>query len=211
MAKILSYDPMIISGKVGDHVYYSRNGKNFFRKMPVHRKRISSKPMQPQQQKFSLLGKLLLPLTPLFRFSFKKYTHLMSGFNKAISSNYHNGLMGEYPSYAFDFSNLVLGDGYVANARSTNLKLNGSGSLIFTWRGRRSRGSVSTNDHMYIAVFCEELNTWFYETNAAKRSAGTCTIDVPAFKGNAVHIYIGFISTHGNDASMSEYMGMVNV
>jgi hypothetical protein len=62
-----------------------------------------------------------------------------------------------------------------------------------------------------VAVFCEVLKAWIYETQAAFRSAGSCTIDVLAFTGNAVHVYVGFISTFSNDASMSGYLGIVNI
>jgi hypothetical protein len=211
MAKIISYDPMILSGKIGDRVYYSRNGKNYSRKLPVHKEKITSEHKLPQQEKFSRLSRLLMPLTPLFRSSFKIYTLRMSGYNKAISSNYQNGFIGENPLFDFDFSKLLLGDGFVASAKLMTVKSNGSGALTFTWKGKRGRGTSRRSDHLYVAVFCQTLNTWIYETNAALRSAGTCTINVPAFSGNPVHIYVGFISRYGGDASPSEYLGMVNI
>ena len=135
----------------------------------------------------------------------------MSGFNKAISANYQNGFMGEGPLFDFDFSNLLLGDGSVANARLMSVQSNESAALTFTWKGKGGRGSYRSKDHLYIAVFCEALNTWIYETNAALRSAGTCAINLKTFSGNPVHIYVGFISRYGNDASRSGYLGMVNI
>jgi hypothetical protein len=47
--------------------------------------------------------------------------------------------------------------------------------------------------------------------NGGVLGAGTCTIDVPAFKGTPVHVYAGFISKYSDDASRSEYLGMVNI
>ncbi len=140
MAKIIS--PWKFSGKIGDMVYYVKNGKNFTRKLPVRKEKNPSQPMQPQQSKFFRLSKLLIPLTPLFRFSFKIFTRSMSGYNKAISANFKNGFMGEYPSFPFDFSRLLLGDGHVATARLITVESNGSGALLFTWTGnKRSRRS----------------------------------------------------------------------
>ena len=135
----------------------------------------------------------------------------MSGFNKAISANYQNGFMGEGPLFDFDFSNLLLGDGSVANARLMSVQSNESAALTFTWKGKGGRGSYCSKDHLYIAVFCEALNTWIYETNAALRSAGTCAINLKTFSENPVHIYVGFISRYGNDVSRSGYLGMVNI
>ena len=63
MAKIISFSPMIISGKVGDRVYYTRNGKNYSRRLPAYKEKSSSKPIQPEQLKFSRLSKLLTSLT----------------------------------------------------------------------------------------------------------------------------------------------------
>jgi Family of unknown function (DUF6266) len=211
MAKIISHVPLIISGKLGDRIYYLRNGKNFSRKLPVRKEKIYPEPMQPQQQKFSLLGKILNPLSPLFRSTFKRHTHDMSGINRALSSNFRNGFIEEYPPYNFDFSNLLLGDGFVANAKLIVVKSNEPGTLTFYWMGTIGRDSARNKDHLYVAVFCEALKTWIYETHAAFRIAGTCTIDVRAFSENAVHVYAGFISMYGKDASRSEYLGMVNI
>lgn len=211
MAKIISYNPFTLSGKLGDRVYYSKNGKNFTRSLPVRKEKLPSGPMHPQQQKFSRLSKLLMPLVPLFRSSFKRHTRFMSGYNKAISSNYHNGFMEQDPPFAFDFSNLVLGDGFIAMARFITVKSSGPGSLIFIWMGKSGGVYARSTDQLYVALFCEPLNSWFYEMNVAERYAGICTIDAPAFTGKPVHIYIGFISESGHDASESKYLGMVNV
>jgi hypothetical protein len=211
MAKIMNGFPWNISGKLGDRVYYSRNGINYSRKLPVRKNPIISISMLSQQQKFSLLGKLFRPLTDLFRISFKKYTNRMSGYNKAFSCNIPNAFLGEYPVFTIDFNKLSLGDGYVANAKLIAVNSNGLGILMFTWIGIDRRGSARSKDHLYVAVYCEKINIWFYQTHAALRRDGLYKFDVSACTGNPVHVYVGFISAYENDASRSEYLGVVNV
>jgi hypothetical protein len=56
--------------------------------------------------------------------------------------NHQNSFVKEYPSLPFDFSKLLLGDGFFAVAKLITVKSNGSGTLTFTWAGKKGRDSA---------------------------------------------------------------------
>jgi hypothetical protein len=209
MARVISIQPLIISGKMGDRVYCVRNGKNYSRALPASRKNKNEIPWQPQQMKFSLVAKFLKPLSPLFRLSFKSAFGAMSGFNRAVSHNLLHAVKGEYPSFTIDYNKVRLGDGLIDAAKSIAVCSAEPERLKFTWTGTRGYGLSRAKDRLYIAVYCEELNKWQFVENAAIRRDGICIIHLSEFAGKSVQVYSGFISGHGGGGSRSLYMGCV--
>jgi hypothetical protein len=209
MAKIISYDPFIIKGKIGDKVYYVRNGHQFFRGLGVRKKRIEGSPLSPQQLKFSLLTRLLVPLVPLFRESFALPGRTQSGFNKAMSINLRLAISGTYPEYMPDYSKMILGDGWITSPRSLIVSGTEIGRLQFEWKATKGRGKLKAKDAVYVAVYCEALNKWFYAIQEEVAIKGNLNVNIPAFSGYSVHAWFGFISNC--EASPSEYGGLVEV
>jgi hypothetical protein len=211
MAQMLSGFPWHISGKVGDRVYYMKNGKNYSRKLPVRKKRDPEAPLSPIQLKFLLLTKFFKPITPLFRQSFELQNTGMSGFNKAMSLNMQKAITGEFPDFSIDFSNVILGNGSLAPPPTLAVFSSENGKLNFFWTTTSGRGSLKSKDFFYVAIFCESLNKWFYVIDNTSALKGAFELHAPEFSGCIVHTYMGFISEFGNSTSMSGYGGLVGV
>ena len=58
MAQLFTQPNSTLSGKLGDLVYYRRNGKTFIRTLPVKIKQSNSEKQIISQKRFSTLGKL---------------------------------------------------------------------------------------------------------------------------------------------------------
>ena len=106
MAKVNG--PFILSGKVGDHVYYQRKGKQLVRRKPAPRKTGPSAGQLMARSKFGFMTNFLQPLKPLFTETFKSmHTTPM---NEALSANLKHVIPDSYPDWRVDFSKLSLGE-----------------------------------------------------------------------------------------------------
>lgn len=85
------------------------------------------------------------------------------------------------------------------------------GRLRFYWTDNSRLGGGMTNDKLFIAVYCEEIDQWIFMLDTAFRPTGTCTVDLKEFNNMEVHTYLGFISADGKHVSESVYAGVVNV
>jgi len=62
-----------------------------------------------------------------------------------------------------------------------------------------------------LVVYCAAKNQCIFNTAGAARSALTAQLDVPAFSGQQVQTYIGFIFADGKDIASSMFTGQLTV
>ena len=211
MAKLLNGNPFHLSGKLGDLVYYSRNGRQLVRKTPGARKSKPSEAQLGQQAKFALLSKCLKPLKPLLDQTFNKRSAPIPGSARAFSQNYHRALAGTYPALRISYPMLLLSSGNLPKPESPVAVPTIPGKLRFYWTDNSRLSGSTTNDKLFIAVYCEEIDQWIFMLDTAFRPTGTCTVDLKEFSNMQVHTYLGFISADGKQASESVYAGAVGV
>jgi len=196
-----------ISGKVGDNVYYLRNGKQLMRRKPAPRKTEPSIPELKHRSKFAFITKFLLPLNSLFYETFRSDN--MLPFNKALSVNYNHVIPESYPDWRVDFSKFRLGEGDIpglANLTVNNLE---AGQLQFNWNEKLHPRLSTRLDRIYIAIYNEDLNMWLTYLGSVYRKDGSFILDAEPFSGFPVHIYLGLISDFWGESSDSQYLGMV--
>lgn len=211
MAKLLSFHPFRLSGKLGDQIYYCRNGQQMVRKIPGPRKNEPSETQLSQQAKFALLTKFLKPLKPLLDRTFNKPSAPVPASARAFSRNYRQALSGTYPSLCINYPMLVLSYGDLPNADSPAVTAIAPGRLRFYWTDNSGWGRGMTSDKAFIAAYCEEIDQWVFMLDTAFRAAGACTVDLKEFSSMSVHTYMGFISGNGKYVSESVYVAEVAV
>ena len=198
-----------ISGKVGNNVYYLRNGKQLMRRKPVPRKTEPSIMELKHRSKFAFITKFLLPLNSLFHETFK--SNDMLPFNKALSLNFNHVIPESYPDWRLDFSKILLGQGNISGLRDLSVDLHIPGHLMFNWNGKsRSRGAAG-HDRIYVSIYCEHLNMWLTNPGSVCRKDGSLILDVEPFSGFPVHVYIGSISDFWGGSSDSQYLCRVDI
>lgn len=167
-----------ISGKIGPYVAYVRkDGKQ------VLREHITPKdPKTPKQlayrMRFGMVNKCLSPLNKAIKKGFLKTDN---AYRKEISKVLSNAVLGEYPDYKLDYSKIQVAEGKIQvpsfvsvevdeNMRVATFKWNPQ--LIFeTYPGRE-------DDQVNIVCLNEATPEAVNFINAAKRSAGSATIDL---------------------------------
>jgi Family of unknown function (DUF6266) len=198
------------SGKVGTVVGSTWRGLWVMKGLITKKRGKSGPALLEQQAKFTLMIKLLRPLSSLVSQTYDTLPAEMTGINKAFSDNIKNAIIGIYPAFTVDYTKLSLSKGALPNADSPTAASTVAGKITFTWTDNSGSGDALATDMAFVAVFNEALNRWIFKQNIAARNAGTYTLDVTAFSGKPVQTYFGFISADGSSVSDSLFTGQVN-
>lgn len=197
-------------GKVGTVVGGRWKGIDYMR----HKGRRSTKPpTQAQldhQAKFTLVTKFIHRFSLLTMRSFKE-TPELTGTNVAFAYNYGRAIVGAYPSYRLDFSQVALSIGDLQNAILPTSAAAGSGKIKYDWQDNSGDTLASADDIAILAAYCEETNQAIFTMAGAARSAKTDTLNVGNFTGKTVQTWVSFVSKDGKLYASSIYTGEVIV
>jgi hypothetical protein len=210
MGKLISGNPFMFTGTVGEYVGSIWRGVHVVRKKPGPRTTEPTALQLAHQARFSLMIKFLRPLNSLLNRSYDKYAKYMTGFNKAFSCN-KKILTGEYPSFGIDYSKVMISRGSLPNVPDPTTSSTLSGQLDFKWVANNNVAKANASDGVFVAAYCPDLDQWIYKENISTRSAGSCILDVTAFAGKTVQTYIGFVNANKKIYSNSQYTGLVTV
>ncbi len=197
-----------LSGKVGNVVFRTRNGKTFVSALPERSKRKPTDRELAVRFKFGFMHKFLRPLADLYQQTYKTTSKGQVGFDQAFSDNYKELIAGEHPRIKVNFHKLVLSRGDVPLPKCILAASINPGMVDFIWT---NDGENHPTDKVFVAAYCEKANEWAYNLEGPNREHCMYPMDVSMFKGYPVHVYIGFISSTGFAASDTYYAGMVNV
>jgi hypothetical protein len=198
-------------GRVGPVVGSQWRGIEVIRSRPPAKRHKSTVHQSKQQAKMSLMTSFIAPLSGLLNSTYQGVTVRMSCFNRALSYNMRDAIIGDYPEFKINYPYVVLGVGDLRNVESPTLSSDSEGRLTFSWRDNSNEGSARATDQSFAAVYCEQLKRWITLEPGPQRNAGSYTLDVPAFSGKAVHAYIGFLSADARFVTTSLYAGSVNI
>jgi Family of unknown function (DUF6266) len=198
-------------GRVGPVVGTQWKGIEVMRSRPPSKRRKSSEDQLKQQAKMSLMTSFIAPLSTLLNSTYQCVTVHMSCFNRALSHNMRDAIIGDYPEFKINYPYVVLGVGDLRNVESPKVSSDSEGRLTFSWRDNSNEGSARATDQFFAVLYCEELKKWETREAGPQRNAGSYTLDVPAFSGKAVHTYIGFLSADAKFVTTSLYAGSINI
>jgi hypothetical protein len=196
-------------GKVGTVVGGRWKGIDYMR----HKGRKSNKPptqsQLEQRARFALLTSFIHKLSRLFMKSFKEVPE-MTGINAALSYNYQHALTGVYPSFAIDFSKVLISQGILENGILPSANPTGNGVLTFGWTDNTGIGLANADDKAVMVIYCPETKQALYKTGAG-RNSGTDTLNAANFTGKTVETWLTFASAGEKEYSSSIYTGQVVV
>jgi Family of unknown function (DUF6266) len=199
------------SGTVGPAVGSSWKGIAVIKSRPPRKRRKSSEAQLRQMAKLKLMTPFVRPLTGFLNKTYECVTFQMSCFNKTLSYNMRNAIIGDYPDFGINYPVFRLGTGDLTNPENLSSDSLTEGKLRFMWTDNSGEGSAMATDEAFVAVYCEASGHWKTSGPGSQRNAGSYTLDVTAFSGKAVHGYIGFLSADGKYVSSSIYTGLVNI
>jgi len=202
----------LLSGTLGDKVYFVRNGIQFTRSKPVHNLKPRTAAQLDQRARFTVILKFLQPLTIFLRVGFRNDKSTMSPFNAAMSYNFKNALTGAYPEYAIDYSKVLVSQGNLPGALYPAAVSVGGGKIEFTWDDNSAEIDAMANDKAVLVVYNPGKQEAEFLLSDNTRIGGNQIITLPTeFTGDTVHCYIAFQKTNQKAISNSLHIGEILV
>jgi len=184
----------------------AQNGKNILKVFTPPSNPQSLK-QSKQRAKFALVNKQLSPMCGLYRVTFGN----SSGLHYAVSDALKHAVIGTYPDYELDYPKLVFSKGNLFSTDQITAVKSTGNSIKVDWDATpESEYAQDSNANM---VFMNAATQFcIVRQDLALRSAGTLTYDLPAsFTASEVHCWIYFTSLDLTSASMSLYIGEVQL
>ena len=194
-----------VYGKLGNVVFYRRNGKVFARSKPKNKKRAPSRAQMRQRIRFQKVSRFAHTLRPIVACTFRKNHRGRIGTNIVISKVFEDALVGEYPDLEIDYSKVVISNGTLGRGRAEDA-IRVAGHIEFRWWEVEEH----PNAHVVLVAYFPKVNQSIYTIGTAVRAAGTARLEIPpSLQSGDAETWIGFVTPNLADASMSEYTGRV--
>lgn len=198
-----------ISGKVGDKVYYTRNGKNFVKSLPAPSGKPASEKQLAQRQKFKIVMGFLSSISGLINHSYHLINPKKTGLKVFSNDILAKGIKGKYPDFKINYPEVRLLRGSLVRPECPFARMKGSDQLYFKWFNRHLYSSPA--DELVIMIYCEALSRFFHSVDPGiKRSDACGVIPLPsAFAGLKVYVWLAFRSPAQRSYSDSVYAGVI--
>ena len=199
------------SGKVGNVIGGNWKGIDYMRSQGTRRNFTPSEKQLAQQLKFALVMSFLQPMAGLLNITFRDFAIKMTGMNNAFAYCIKNAVTGVYPTFAVDYSLVLVSRGDLPNALAPAVT-SGAGSLVtFSWTDNSGVGIAKATDQAVLVAYSPVLKQAVYTTAGGMRSELTGELNLATFSGLSVETYIGFIAADGRNIASSIYTGNVTV
>jgi len=195
-----------LTGRVGNLVGYTLNGKNVVRQVG----QITKPPSEPKlanYQKMAVVNAFLKPILPVINLGFALEVQgtVRNQHNEAVSYNKKNALQGEYPNIEMDYSKVLISKGNLppALAPATNILSDG---IEFTWEVPPGMCYSDLDNRAMLLLYYPQNQTAIARLSAARRSELRDFIALtPADLAQQVHAYIAFVADDRMNVSDSRY------
>ena len=209
MAKFINGAIGTFSGKVGSIIGSNWRDIHYMRGLPKKRTKPFSEAQLAQQQRFSLMGKFLLPLKGLFEIGFARaYAGASTLFNQAMAANLP-AVTGDYPDFTIDYSKLTFSNGGLLAPRGASLAT-GEHEVTVSWNPSTTFVSGKDDDDVYVLLYDSELQLFYTTDEVVQRSVGQAVIAVDDdTAGHTAEVWLFCVSRDGQAISNTVYGGSV--
>lgn len=202
-----------IYGKLGNLVYYVKDGKQLVRE----KGKITKLPSVAQLQNRMELAVAVAFVKPLVEFIKVGYTvweqDLDKGktpYNLAVSYNKINAVTGVNPDVTIDYTKALVAKGRLKQAVLPGIELKENG-LQFSWESPEYYDWSYYQDEVMMLAYFPELKQGVYELAGAKRMECKDFLPLPAeLTTKHMEVYISFVSNNRKRTANSTYLGRFN-
>ncbi len=155
-----------------------------------------------------------------FMQSYKGYACKYFGIRSGMKSSYNQAMTNLMENFNInytdstitpDYSAISFSKGNLLSSIPLNLNLASAESLEISWQDNSAGNNERENDLVQILISAETENQSYFVENAAKRSDGSYTVNLPInFRNKTIHVWIAFRSTDLLLASNSQYTGSIS-
>lgn len=197
-----------VSGKVGNVVFTTRNGRGYVQSMPKPRTKPPTSAQIIQRARFGLVMRFLSPLRGILNASYLKVNRKIGGLQAAAKQILSEAIIGEFPQLAIDFSKVSLTRG---NLRSPNFQMSyrKKKNGLKIQQSNVSSANEFVDDEVILLIYCQSLpEQWIILETGIVRKSKKGVINIPFLLAQQeVHIWTLYRSGCRKHYSDSSYMG----
>ena len=197
-----------VSGKVANVVGARWKGIDYIRAKPQSVANPRTLLQVNQRTKFALVLRFLQPNLNYVKIGYKNYAVKKSQFNSAMSYLLNNAIIGVSPNFEIDYSLALLSRGNLSTALNPVFDLSTPGQVEFSWDDNSTDGNANTTDKVMVVAYNPLKGESIYLTEGAIRTDLSQSLVLPnSYSGEAVHLFISFMSADETQLSNSTYIG----
>jgi len=145
--------------------------------------------------------KALRPLLFItYRFTCEKLSYYSCAMRHVV-----NWISGDPSNMVIDYSKILVASGPRFNTERAVAKPVGD-AILFKWQNDLIPADYAT-DKAILVAYCEKQNKCIYTAMGPPRSICKAKLEVPDFRGQAVHTWLSFITNDGRQVADSIYTG----
>jgi hypothetical protein len=184
-------------------------GKNVLKTKPVTVANPKSEGQINQRAKMTTLVGFYQILSAVLMRGFKEMAVGMSEFNAFTSKNLLSSAVSATGGVAtFVPANFNISKGSIGVTQIDSISADaGTSQVQITWPAGTIPSNGSVNDKPIAAVYNATKQEWGVYTGSNMRDDGSTNVQMPSnlVSGNAIKVYLGFVSADGRKASNSVY------
>lgn len=199
------------SGKIGNLVFYVRNGKQVVRTTG----KMTKPPTEGQLKNRKELKVVIDFLKPIKEFINAGFALAAKGTTKiphnlAVSHNKRYALQGIYPDVEMDYTKVLVTQGKIPDVSDCNVELTAEG-LHFTWTCTNNLNWPRDSDQVMLLAYFPVLEKAIYQLAGVKRLVCAETLSIGTGMLNEyMEVYISFVSADRKAITNSIYLGSFN-
>lgn len=167
------------------------------------------KPRQLMQaEKLLVAAAFVKALNPLLYITYR-FTCEKISYHKCAMRHVLNWISGAPPNLVIDYSKILVASGNRFNTEKAVAKPVAD-TVLFQWQNDLIPKDYAT-DKAILVAYCEALNQCIFTTMGPPRSVRKARLDVTAFRGQAIHTWLSFITADGKQVADSIYTGKLIV
>lgn len=180
-------------------------GNASYKFVPVTGKaKVKKEPVLMQRERHLKATTFIKALRPLlfitYRFTCEKLSYYSCAMRHVL-----NWISGNPPNMVIDYSKILIASGPRFNTERAVAKPVGD-TVLFMWQNDLLPKDYAT-DKTILVVYCEALNKCIYTAMGPPRCVCKAKLEVAAFRGQAVHTWLSFITADGLQVADSMYTG----
>lgn len=197
------------NGTVGTVVGGSWKGTAYMRGKAQSIKNPRTEKQMAQRMKFGLAQKFVKVMTAYLQVGFRNYTQHQTATNGAMSHTVRNCVVGKYPSFGIDPSQVMISSGSLMPGRFCSVKV-ANNVATFAWEDNSDESHANMDDFAMPLIYNFTKREAIFTTEEASRVDCKATLKLPTdWDGDMLSCYIAFSSVQNNSVSNSVYVGDV--
>lgn len=136
----------------------------------------------------------------------------MSPFNAFVKSNISDVITGVYPTYAIDFTKVIVSKGTLTGVDTGTAVVGAGHKVNFSWVDNSGNGDALATDKAMVLIINNTKKSIVQDMITKTRADANNSITVPAtWIGNQVFAYLAFITPTNDKVSNSTFLAPVTI